>query len=102
MNLNKNEKLVVIFWFPLVSPFITVEVFSRKMNGKTETGDWKPKNGERRTENGKWKTENGEWKVTRFLNSIFQRTWIEWCYRFFFEILNPPLAPPRRGIMELR
>ena len=32
--------------FPLVSPFITVEVFSRKMNGKTETGDWRPKNGE--------------------------------------------------------
>ena len=33
---------------------------------------------------------------------MFQRTWIEWCYRFFFEILNPPLAPQRRGIMELR
>ena len=38
--------------FPLVSPFITVEVFSRKktqesrLDPKMETGDWRPKNGE--------------------------------------------------------
>ena len=52
--------------------------------------------------NGDWRPKNGERRDTRFLTSMFQWTWIEWCYRFFFEILNPPLAPPRRGIMELR
>ncbi len=31
--------------FPLVSPFITVEVFSGKINGKTENGDRRPENG---------------------------------------------------------
>jgi len=33
-----------------MSPFITVEVFSRKMNGKTETGERKMEAGKRRME----------------------------------------------------